>query len=737
MSTSGNSKPASLDALLSANRERFDQLYTRQMQGGAVIKPPAGNASPAAPSADHSDPRAAAPVAGAADSVIAELNKQFGFDWSAEIVERRAVDGRAVVTCDLKAGGDVRSATGSSRIDQDRGGDQDAAFDRAHAKALKKAAEQIGSAPAATTADRKTDPATAAPVDAATTNRFRVAVANVRNEMATVLDRLTVSPALAGTGAAAAMIMDGRGQMISGQSGSFLGHMLGSQGLGFAPGDVVLQSDPYASAGATGNLRTWLVIAPVHSGTDLIGFVSMRGQMTDVGGTAQGAGAADASSIFAEGVRIPPVKIHEDGTLNEGVLDLILANSRAPESNRSDLMALIAACRAGAAQLAHLCNRMGNEVFHRASAGLRQQTKDAFRKLITAFVPEEPQSFEDVVDDDGCGNGPFSLRLTVWREDDHAYFDWTGTSAQAPGPVNFFLHVGSAKMFVGQYLTRHLGPGAVSDDGFYDLIHVTLPPGTLLKPNDPAALGHGDHTRDRQLEVLSAATGRHLPRQLEAAGSGATPVFIYSGNGFRLSDPVHGGAPASPNGDGRDGRGGAEGPATGSFEDLEADYPVLIEAHRSVADTGGAGMHRGGNATEKIYRLLEAGHVSIHDDRHASRPWGVNGGKPGARSKKWIERADGGREALPSKVEGLAVQPGDRVIFRTAGGGGCGDPRSRDPELVRQEVASGLLSVEAAANGYGVVVDRKTLKMDQRATEELRGGPMRDAKTPRLFDRGE
>ena len=165
---------------------------------------------------------------------------------------------------------------------------------------------------------------------------------------------------------------------------------------------------------------------------------------------------------------------------------------------------------------------------------------------------------------------------------------------------------------------------------------------------------------------------------------------------------------------------------------------MRIDVYRSIPDTGGPGLHRGGNGVEKVYRLLAEGEVSIHDDRHLSRPWGILGGRPGACSEKWIERADGSREKLPSKVDNVRVAPGDRIVFRTAGGGGWGDALERDPAVVRRDVGRGLVSAEAAREGYGVVLGAGgESEVDRAATEDLRARLRRERGTLPTFDFGE
>jgi len=177
---------------------------------------------------------------------------------------------------------------------------------------------------------------------------------------------------------------------------------------------------------------------------------------------------------------------------------------------------------------------------------------------------------------------------------------------------------------------------------------------------------------------------------------------------------LYGGVPGRPVGDGMDGHS-----VWALFENipteyLESNYPIRIERYTSQTDTGGAGLHRGGNGIEKHYLYLEPGTISIHDDRALMHPWGVAGGKPGVRSEKILNRTDGSEERLPSKCDEVRVEPGDLLVHRTAGGGGWKDPLERPQEVVETDVLRGLVSAEKARSDYGVVIG------DAAATEQLR-----------------
>ena len=370
--------------------------------------------------------------------------------------------------------------------------------------------------------------------------------------------------------------------------------------------------------------------------------------------------------MFEEGLIIPPIKLVERGEVQEDVLRLILNNVRLPEMNRADLFAIVAGCRAGERRVIELCERFGKDVYLAALQALLDRTHAAMRTLIGLAIPEEPQTFEDWIDDDGLGNGPYKMKLTIWREGDHAWFDWSGTDPQALGPINFYLSEGMFKMFIGVYLIMVNDPQILFNDGFYPLLHVVMPEGSLLRPRHPAALGCRTHALTRLFDVLGGALTKQAPELNTAAGYGTSPYMLYSGWGedgrfFYAMEILYGGIPGRPIGDGMDGHSWWPLFENIPTEYLEAYYPLRIDGYTTVTDSGGAGFHRGGNGVEKRYVYLEPGHVSIHDDRWLTRPWGVLGGEPGERSSKLLRRADGTEEVLPAKCDEVEVQPGDML----------------------------------------------------------------------------
>ena len=200
---------------------------------------------------------------------------------------------------------------------------------------------------------------------------------------------------------------------------------------------------------------------------------------------------------------------------------------------------------------------------------------------------------------------------------------------------------------------------------------------------------------------------------------------------------LYGGIPGRPIGDGMDGHSWWPLFQNIPSEYLETYYPLLVEGYSTIMDTGGAGKHRGGNGVEKIFLLLEEGDISIHDDRHLTQPWGILGGRPGVCSEKWLVRKDGTRQPLPSKADNVRVYAGDRVIFRTAGGGGWGDPLERDPHAHPQRRRAQADERNESAGRLRRRSSGSRFELDRRATDELRDSMRRNRKTPKLFDFGE
>jgi N-methylhydantoinase B len=279
------------------------------------------------------------------------------------------------------------------------------------------------------------------------------------------------------------------------------------------------------------------------------------------------------------------------------------------------------------------------------------------------------------------------------------------------------------RMFFGIYMIMIFDPQILFNDGYYDLIDVRIPDGSLLKPKFPAALSGRTHALGRLFDILGGLLGQKTPEFLCAAGFSSSPHLFYSGSKpdgewFQLFQIGFGGIPGRPFGDGPDGHSLWPNFTNVPNEFLERYFPLMIERYETVPDSGGAGFYRGGNGIRMTYKFLEPGQIAIHDDRWFVPPWGVNGGNPGARATKILRKADGSESVVGNKLEDIEVEAGDELDFITWGGGGWGDPLTRDPALVAKEVVQGLVTI-AGARLYGVVIAADG-SVDAAATETLR-----------------
>lgn len=568
-----------------------------------------------------------------------------------------------------------------------------------------------------------TTPFTHVDIDPVTLDIIENALRNARVEMDATLVRTAMSPGIREQGDAFPLIADHSGKMIVGQFGSFIGGFLDQYDGTLEDGDMIFLSDPYSCDGAVSHSNDWLVLLPVFKDGRILAYTAMFGHQSDIGGKVVGSMPIDSRSIFEEGVRIPPVKIWKKGVYNEDLIKLVMHQTRKPDWCQADLNALIASCRVASRRVVEMAERFGDDVYVSATQELLARNHRAMKALIAMAIGEAPVSFEDYVCDDGLGYGPYKIKCTMWREGDKVVLDFAGTDPQSSASINFFLNENMFKMFFGIYMIMVFDPQILFNDGFYDLIDVRIPEGSLLKPKFPAALSGRTHALGRIFDILGGLLGQKTPEFLNAAGFSSSPHLFYSGNDkngewFQLFQIGFGGIPGRPMGDGPDGHSLWPGFTNVPNEFLERYFPLEIERYEAVADSGGAGLHRGGNGIHMTYRFLEPGTISIHDDRWFVPPWGVNGGEPGKRARKILEKADGSQQIVANKIDNIPVMQGDKLHYITWGGGGWGDPLDRPAELVGKEITQGLVSVDGARS-YGVVAAADG-SVDVAATEALR-----------------
>ncbi|KXN87731.1 5-oxoprolinase [Leucoagaricus sp. SymC.cos] len=575
---------------------------------------------------------------------------------------------------------------------------------------------------------------------------------NIRVEMDTLIQRVAMSPAMREQLDYFPMIAAGdgphSGKMVCGQFGSFIPGFLASWDETIEEGDVFLTNDPYSCSNAISHLNDFLVVTPVHYQGKIVAWTANLGHFTDIGSSVPGSMPNCASSIYEDGTQIPLCKLYSRNVPNTAVFKIVERNSRKFDFAKSDLRALVAATRVAAKRIIEICERFGVEAYEKALDTLLTRNRLAVGKIIRNTVSAEKVHFEDYIDDDGFGVGPWKVAGTMWKElnkegDEVIILDFDGTDPQSDRSINFALSHEMLKMFVVFYLLTVFDPSTIVNDGSFDLIEVKVPEGTLLNPIRPAALSCRTHLLGRVFDTLGALFGQRTPEFLSAGGYSDSPHFFFSGwnkagEWFQLYQIGFGGIPSRPLGDGPDGHSMWPSMRSVPNEFLESYLPLRVDRYETVPDSGGEGFYRGGNAMRIDYAFLDSGNISIHDDRWYTKPWGVNGGGVGARSTKTlvrysVDQENPPRQVLQSKEDFIRVDAGDVLEWVTWGGNG--DPLQRDPVLVAKEVRRGLVKDPAR---YGVCLTAAG-EVDMQATLSLRASmkPRQEQLCEEVFNRGE
>jgi N-methylhydantoinase B len=441
----------------------------------------------------------------------------------------------------------------------------------------------------------------------------------------------------------------------------------------FAPGDVVLLNDPFA--GGT-HLPDLTLVSPVFlAGRRAPGFfVASRAHHADVGGAAPGS-LPIAHEVYEEGVRIPPVRLRRAGRDEPGVLALLLANVRTPDERRADLAAQMGAQVTGARRLAELAARDGAAAWERAAGALLDATERHARAALRR-LPRGTWRFADELDDDGLGNGPLAIRVALTLGDGRVRADFTGTAPQAAGPVNAVRAVTTAAAL---YVVRCvLGEDVAVNDGLLRTLEIVAPPGSLVDPRPPAAVGAGNvETSQRIVDAVWGAFARALPGRMPAASSGTMNNLLIGGHDLRHGRPFayyetlaggHGGGPAGA------GESAMQAHMTNTrntpIESLEHAYPLRVESIRVRRGSGGRGRNPGGDGVERAVELLAPARVTVIAERRARGPWGLAGGGDAAPGVTTVTQGRRTRRMAAKFTEALPA--GAVVRVSSPGGGGWG-----------------------------------------------------------------
>ena len=491
------------------------------------------------------------------------------------------------------------------------------------------------------------------------------------------------------------------------------------------PGDVIVSNDPY---GGVSHFPDIVLVMPIFWRDTLVGFSAIVEHHTDIGGRFPGGMGIACAEVYEEGVRIPGVKLFDKGKVNQDLLDLVAANVRAPEDVLGDLEAQAAACRRGARGMQDLLDKYGRDKFEACNAQLHQYSERAIRSCIAA-IPDGDYVCEDLFEDDGLGGAGVKLKLTVKVRGDSVIVDFAGTDSQVRSAINVPLNLTRACVYVA--FRSILDTDAPANSGLVAPIQVVAPEGCVVNPQFPAAVGARGMMMWRIIDMIFAALAQAIPHKVYAAGEGGINLLVYTpqvqeGVPAMLLDMYSAGWGARPNKDGVEGvTPMAAGGATRSLpaEMIERECPVLIEGFGFVPDSGGAGRFRGALSVYRKWRFLNDGRVMLRTCRVKSVPYGLAGGKDGTPFQAVLS-TNGTRTDLPRQM--LIDTPVRReavLLHIQPGAGGYGDPFTRDPAMVLEDVLDEKISPAYAEREYGVVVDVLRGKVDVERTALLRNGP--------------
>ena len=501
------------------------------------------------------------------------------------------------------------------------------------------------------------------------------------------------------------------------------------------PGDLYWYNDCYASEGGVSHLNDQVFAAPVFAEGRLAGFAQSWAHFTDIGGMKPGSMSPDTTEIFQEGLMVPPVRLYKEGVLNEEIFRIFARNSRYPQMLKGDTRALVAAVRLGERRFLELVGRFGLAVVEDAFERLNRQTEAVVREKLRAIFAPGRYGFADVIESDGHGNGPFTLRIAMDASGNRIVFDGSESDDQAPGPINWLMNPAVPRMIYGIYFAAG-DPALMLNEGVLHAIdEVRLRPGSLLRPSFPAPLGQRGLAMVRVMNMCSGLMNVAAPGSANAGGSSYAIWYLRNadpqGTPFFVNDGVAVGFGARPYADGHDAVyfvAQENNPA----EFMDQLHPARLRSYAIHQDSGGAGRWRGGcGVVREIEWLGEDAILATRLDGTVAAPWGVAGGRSGGKGRIVLNPGCANERPLPAIGDGTRVRRGDVLRIETGGGGGHGHPFDREPARVQQDVLGGFISLDAAREEYGVALADDGRSIDDGATARLR----RDRFPTKLFHR--
>lgn len=494
-------------------------------------------------------------------------------------------------------------------------------------------------------------------------------------------------------------------------------------GVPLEAGDTFIFNDPYA--GGT-HLNDFRLVRPLMRDGKLFAWLASVGHWLDIGGNVPGGYNPQATECFQEGVLIPPVKLFRAGRLQQDIVDILQANSRLPVSNWGDLNGQLNALDLGERRFHALLDEYGDGVVQ-AALDAASARAEALMRASIASLPDGLYSFEDYLDNDGIVDEKLTIALDLTIAGETLTLDFSRSSPPCQGPVNIAYSTAVACCYVA---LKHVFTQVPANAGCLRPIRFVIPGTTFLGVSAPRPVAGYTETILRMIGVVFGALAKADPSRATAAPFGTINALSIAGhraNGQRwvMFSFFGGGLGGNPQSDGLNHANNPISTATiPPAEILEASYPVMFTQWALRPDSAGAGAHRGGvGAVYEIEVLAQGGaDVALLGERGRFAPFGVAGGEPAALNRfVWQSEAGDAEPPMASKVTGVRLKAGQRVRLETPGGGGWGEPQSRDPEAVARDVRRGFVSASAAQTAYKVALDGAG-EVDTAATSQLRQG---------------
>lgn len=495
-------------------------------------------------------------------------------------------------------------------------------------------------------------------------------------------------------------------------------------------GDMFIANDPYHGGG--NHLPDIVLAAPSFCRDKLIGWVANIAHHSDVGGKVPGSTSGDADSLLQEGLLLPAVRICSKGVLDQGILDILLDNTRVPQERYGDLMAQMAANLIGARRLKEAYDKY-QDVLLQCMTELIRYSERRVRAEV-ARLPDGEWEFEDYVD--GCGDkypDPLPIHVKVMIRGDELTVDFTGTADQIEAPINVPWPCTKADVFFA--VKALLGPDIPANEGISRAIRIVAPVGCILNPTPLSPVGAQIDCSQRVPDAIFGAMAQVIPDRVVTAGNGACTTTILAGRGaigtddmFIFHEVIAGGGGACQSFDGLSGvQVNMTNTSNMPIEATEMEFhKILTKKYELEPDSGGAGFHRGGLGIRRELEVLEDGILYTGlGDRHKIRPWGLDGGEPGGAGAFYrLSARDGTVTRMGHKTTSFPLEKGDVIRVVTPGAGGYGPAGARPAEWVLSDVMEGKVSVEMAREQYAVAVvpgQDGTFLIDEEETADLRG----------------